>query len=479
MVNVMTRAQLLPLAAVLVASLSVTSLGVAQPVRPPNAPTPGGTIGGASATEAAMQLGQAFSSVAERTLPAVVAIVVEVVERDDGMLLPMQGFGGAAPEEHRRMGAGSGVIIRPDGAILTNNHVVSNASRLRVRLHDGRTFAARVLGTDPATDLAVVKIEASGLPTARLGDSDAARVGEWVLAIGAPFGLEATVTHGVLSAKGRGGLGVNLIEDYLQTDASINPGNSGGALVNLRGEVLGINTMVVGRGQGIGFAVPSRIAEHVARQILASGRVTRGWIGVNTQDVTPDLERAFGGANSGAIINQLAPDGPAARAGLHLSDLVSAVNGRPVHNRHDMMREIASRAVGERLVLTVTRAGQRTDIAVTTALRPGETLPSGPPPAAAPPEPGPTGFGVYIDAIPPVGAQRLGLPPGVGVVILEVHRGGAADRAGLRPGDVILQADGRDVRSTDDVIQAARDGRAVFLVRRGNAQEYVGLNTGG
>ena len=425
-----------------------------------------------------MGLGAAFSATAAQVLPAVVAIFVEITQRDDAMLSNLPGFWGAPPQEaRRRTGGGSGVLLRSDGLILTNHHVVENATRIRVRLHDGRAFTGRVLGTDPATDLAVVKIDARDLPTARLGSSDAARVGEWVLAIGSPFGLEATVTHGVISAMGRGGLGVNLIEDYLQTDASINPGNSGGALVNLRGELLGINTMVVGRGQGIGFAVPARIADFVARQIVAHGQVVRGWIGISTQDITPDLEAAYGAINRGVLVNYLHTGGPAERAGLRVGDVVSEVNNEPVHNRHDLLRAIASRAVDERLALTVLRGAERLALTVTTALRPGETAPRGAPSMAVPPDPAPESFAMTIAEIAPGFAQQLRIPAGQGVVITVVQRDGAADRAGLQPGDVILRADGAEVTRPQVVIDAARDGAAVLLVRRGDLQEYVGLRT--
>jgi len=369
------------------------------------------------------------------------------------------------------------VLLRSDGVILTNHHVVENATRIRVRLHDGRSFPGRVLGVDPATDLAVVKIDARDLPTARLGNSDVARVGEWVLAIGSPFGLEATVTHGVISAMGRGGLGVNQIEDYLQTDASINPGNSGGALVNLRGEVLGINTMVVGRGQGIGFAVPARIADHVARQIIAHGQVTRGWIGVGTQDITPDLEGAYGGHNGGVLVSFVQPQGPAAQADVRVGDVVHEVNGQTVHNRHELLRVIASRAVGEQLTLSLSRGAARQSVNVVTALRPGEQMPRGAPSMAVPPDPAPTNFGMTIADMAPALAQRYGVTPGIGVVVTVVQPGGAADRAGLRPGDVVLQADGQDVTNPSVVVNAAQDGSAVFLVRRGQIQEFVGLQT--
>ncbi|MEZ4390461.1 MAG: trypsin-like peptidase domain-containing protein [Polyangiales bacterium] len=431
-----------------------------------------------SGTEAAMGLGAAFSATASAVLPAVVAIVVEITERSDAMLATPPGFWGMQPAEpRRRRGGGSGVILRSDGLILTNHHVVENATRIRVRLNDGRSFQGRVLGEDPDTDLAVVKIDARDLPTARLGNSDAARVGEWVLAVGSPFGLEATVTHGVISAMGRGGLGVNLIEDYLQTDASINPGNSGGALVNLRGELLGINTMVVGRGQGIGFAVPARIADFVARQIVAHGQVVRGWIGIAGQNITPDLEGAYGAINRGVLVNFLEPGGPAEQAGVRVGDVVSEVNGEAVHNRHDLLRSIASRGVGEHLALTVLRGSERSTVNVTTALRPGAQPARGAPSMAVPPDPAPESFAMTIADLAPGYAQQLGIPAGQGVVITEVQRAGAADRAGLLPGDIILRADGAPVTGARVVVDAARDGYAVLLVRRGRLQEFVGLRT--
>ena len=447
--------------------LAAAPLG-AQP-RPPEA---------LPSVDSAMSLGRVFSEVAARTLPAVVTLYVEVTRRADPMLFDAPGFWGAPPEEtQRRHGSGSGVLLREDGVIVTNHHVVEGATRIQVHLRDGRVFSGRVLGSDPSADLAIVKIDAHGLPTAGFGDSDAARVGEFVLAIGAPFGLEATVTHGVISATGRGGLGMNEVEDYLQTDASINPGNSGGALVNLRGEVLGINTLVVGRGQGIGFAVSSRLVQQVVRQVLASGRVTRGWTGLDTQDITPDLT-AFGAPGSGALVSVVLPRSPAATAGLRTADVVIAVDGRPVHGRNDMRRLMATRAPGERVVVSTLRAGQPRDVTVTTALRPGESAPPNAPPPAPPAEPGPTGFGITIEALPPAYSARLGLPPEGGVIIMAVQRGGAADRAGLRPGDVIVEADRQPARDTDAVVAAARDGQAVFLVRRGATQQYVGLAIG-
>jgi len=459
------------------------SLVSAAPVRA-QGHVPSGDIAGVRAgvpsVSDANQFSQAFTQVAQSVLPAVVSLHVEIFERSQApmfWMLPEFGGPGVPGEAGRvRRGAGSGVVIRSDGTILTNNHVVEDAYRIRVRLRDGRMFTARVLGRDPAADLAVVRIDATGLPVARFGDSESSRVGEWVLAIGAPFGLEATVTHGVISATSRGGIGANQLEDYVQTDASINPGNSGGPLVNLRGEVLGINTITVGRGSGVGFAVPSRIARFVADQIIARGHVQRGWIGIGSQDVTPDLAHTFGvNGRGGAIVNQLASSGPAARGGIQVGDVVIRAGDRDVHDEHDLIREIALRGVGERVRIELLRGGRRQELWVTTASRPGDTGPT--PVAIQPPSPpGNAGFGIMIDQVPPLFADRIGLARGLGAMIVQVFPNGTAHRAGLRPGDVVLAADGAPVRSTDDVIQSARDGRAVFLIRRGTEQNFVGVN---
>jgi Do/DeqQ family serine protease len=372
------------------------------------------------------------------------------------------------------------VVIRGDGVILTNNHVVEHARSIQVRLHDGRSFRARVLGTDPASDLALIRIDANSLPAARLGDSDAAQVGEFVLAIGAPLGLEATVTHGVVSATGRGGLGAAEIEDYLQTDASINPGNSGGPLVNLRGEVLGINTMIVGRNTGIGMAVPSRLAQSVVEQILRTGHVSRGWIGVGVQDLTSELSQTMGlNGVHGAVVNMVEPGTPAGRSGMLVGDVITAVDGHPIVSSHELVRLITRRSAGEHVNIAVLRNGRAAAVAVTTADRPlhngeegegrGESTPPPPPPATH-------GLGLRLQAVPPEYASQLGAPPNA-LVVVGVEPGSAADEAGLRRGDVILSADGRPVRRSADVQMAAQDHRATLLVRRGNAQMFVPLVT--
>lgn len=432
-------------------------------------------------------LSDGFANVAQIVLPSVVSLSVEV-ERElpeiqgfpFGMPFPFgggsrDGQGGAHAVER---GTGSGVIVRSDGVILTNNHVVREARRITVKLRDGRQFAARVLGTDPATDLAVVQISATNLPAARWGNSDTARVGSWVLAIGAPFGLEATVTHGVLSAKGRAGLGANQIEDYLQTDASINPGNSGGPLVNLQGEVLGINTMILGRGTGVGFAVPSSLARQVVTQIAATGHVSRGWIGVAVQNLNADLARSMGVTpGAGALVSQIDTSGPSARAGLRVGDVITAVDGRRARDANDVVREVTSRGPGDRVVLSLLRQGQAVTVTVVAARRPDPQATAGSVGQANPAgddnlsNTTPGGIGMEVTPLDRTRARALGTPSAV--VITRVDPEGPADRAGLRRGDYILGADNSPVASSGDLVSATRDGRAALLVRRGNRQLFV------
>lgn len=450
---------------------------ITTPSRPPT-----------QAAAEALELSRAFAEVAERVLPSVVSIQVESeLDREDipPFLLPF-----LIPDGHGRMpivrGGASGVIVREDGVILTNHHVVNNARRIEVRLRDGRSFQARMIGTDPATDLALIKIEAHGLQPAQLGDSDQARVGEWVLAIGAPLGLEASVTQGVLSAKGRGGIGAADIEDYLQTDASIHPGNSGGPLVNLRGEVLGINSIIIGRGTGIGFAVPSRIAQTVTEQILRNGKVSRASIAAGVQDLSPNLARTMDitGIHQGAVINQVQPGGPAARAGLRVGDVITAIDGQAVTDSSDLVRAVTRHRVGDRVTLTVVRSGRPPQtVSLVTIERPDPARQRAMERAARRQREahtprarggGPPPIGLRLIALPPELASRLGVPA-EGMAVLDVDPGSPADLAGLELGDIILRADGQPVRTNQDLLNATRDGKATLLVRRGEQQTLVPL----
>lgn len=421
------------------------------------------------AIEFAESLGDAFASVAHRLSDSVVSIRVEVPGRPSGIHALLGG-------ESQRVirGGGSGVVFRADGHILTNNHVVGNARRIEVRLRDGRTFPAEVVGTDPATDLAVIKIDEGDLPAARFAPRDRIRPGEWAVAIGSPFGLDYTVTAGVVSAVGRGGVGMNEIEDYVQTDASINPGNSGGPLVNLRGEVIGINTMIVGRGTGIGFAVVSELAEQVASQIIDTGRVRRAYLGVSFQELTPALVQQMGLAagTSGALIAGVEPDGPADQAGLRAGDVVTRVDGHALGDSQDLFRRVIATRVGEPMRLTAIRDGRQRTFTVTTGVRPSGDSPRARRSRGQAPATG-SEAGLALQALTRQDARRRGLRGGV--LVRQIRPRSPAARAGLLPGDVILEADRRRVGRPEQVQQALRDGRALLRIKRGRGLLYVPL----
>ena len=435
------------------AALAVTMLGTAS-ASPKKASVDDDALSRAVAFETAL------TDVAESVSPSVVSIQVEVA-RPQNEGFPFF-FGGQARGGIVR-GGGSGVILRPDGYILTNNHVVHQASRIEVRLKNGKSFPATLVGADSATDLAMLKIDARGLPQAEFASSEKARVGQFVIAIGSPFGLDYTVTTGVLSAKGRGGIGANEIEDYLQTDASINPGNSGGPLVNLHGRVLGINTMIIGRGSGIGFAIPAEIAQRVARQLIDNGTVKRAWLGVSFQEITPELAAHFGGKfDGGALINAVVPQGPADKAGLQAGDVITGIGGQEIREGHDLLRAVLRHGVGERLSLEVRRGDKTKKIFLVTGERPSED-------SAQSRHQGVQDngmLGLALEDLTPRLRERFRYEGDGRVFVRGVAPGSDADRAGLRPGDIILQADRQPVRSIGDVRTALKDGKALLYVER-------------
>jgi serine protease Do len=432
------------------------------------------------------ELNEAFISIAESVTPAVVNISTERTQR-------LPGSHPAIPEEFRRFfnlpvpegrqqeiplpGSGTGFIISPDGHIMTNNHVVEGASRISVTLHDRRQFSARVIGRDPTTDVAVIKIEGSGLPVARLGRSEGARVGEWVLAFGNPLGLNFTVTSGIISAVGRplGIIGQSLgedqplaIEDFIQTDAAINPGNSGGPLVNLRGEVIGINTAIAGSRTGTftgyGFAIPIDLARRVADDLIQYGRSRRPMLGVNITPVSPEDAEAFRLPRvAGAVVQGFADDSPARRAGLQQGDVIVAVDGRPIEASNELQRVIAQRRPGETVTLDIIRYGERRQVRVQLAEAPGPQTATRTEPARERAE---QRLGMTIGALTPELARQLGLSAAEGVVITQVEPFSAAHRAGLDRGARILQVDRqpvRDVAQVQRLISAKRPGEVVSL----------------
>jgi Do/DeqQ family serine protease len=443
------------------AALVVSALGVASAA-------PRKTAVDEEAMSRALAFETALTSVAESVSQSVVSIRVEV-RRPQQNGFPFffggQGQGGIV------RGGGSGVILRSDGYILTNNHVVAEASRIDVHLKNGKSFPAKLVGTDSATDLAMLKIDARGLPKAEFASSEKARVGQLVIAIGSPFGLDYTVTTGVLSAKGRGGIGANEIEDYLQTDASINPGNSGGPLVDLQGRVLGINTMIIGRGSGIGFAIPSEIAQRVARQLVEHGSVKRAWLGVSFQEITPELAAHFGGSfDGGALINGVVPQGPADKAGLKAGDIITAIDGVKIREGHDLLRTVLRHGVGERLGLEVRRGDTTRRMSLVTGERPSEDAEQSRQQGASEDRM----LGLAVAELTPKLRQRLRYEGDGRVFVRGVTPGSDADRAGLQPGDIILQADRRAVRAVPDLRKALEDGTALLYVER-DSQRFFQL----
>jgi serine protease Do len=420
----------------------------------------------------AKRLSDAFVSVAERVSPSVVQIDVSVRDESaDQMLRWMARSGGG--DSAVAHGTGSGVVFTTDGAILTNNHVVDEALTINVHLRDGRLLPARLIGRDPSTDLAVIKVEAQGLIAARFADSEAARVGEWVVAIGSPFGFGYTVTAGVLSAKGRSNLGMNEIEDYLQTDASINPGNSGGPLCNLDGQVIGINTMIVGKGSGIGFAVPSALARRAAEQILRTGKVERAWIGVGVQDLTPELGAAFKlDPRAGALVNSVSEGSPAEKAQIHPGDILAAVGGKPVHDGREVIRELIAHDVGQSVVVEVIRGGQHYGTTVLLLARPEPPVPALPVQQQGVPQ---QGLGLSVRDLAPQQTASLGLPARPLPMVSTVVPGSPADRAGLRAGDVITEVDGIPLPTSQQLQQSAADGQLLLRLQRQNKAFYAAI----
>src|SRR5687768_124208 len=369
---------------------------------------------------------EAFTSVADRVTPA----VVNVSTLSSKAAAP----GGEDPERFREYfgeefydkyfkrrpredarASGSGVIVDPKGYILTNNHVVENAREITVRLSDSRKFTATLVGRDPKTDLAVLKIDSPNpLPVAEMGDSDRLKVGQWAIAIGNPFGLDRTVTVGIISATARTRVGLATYENFIQTDASINPGNSGGPLLNLDGRVIGVNTAIVAAGQGIGFAIPINMAKDIMKQLIDGGRVVRGWLGIMIQDVTEELAKGFGVAErDGVLVGGVMPGGPAESAGLRIGDIIVEFDGTPIKETPDLQRRVASVAPGRPTDLVILRDGGRVPLRVAV----GE-MPSDEPIAATTLD---DSWGLRVEPVAPEIAQRLPAQSSAGVAVVDVY----------------------------------------------------------
>ena len=441
---------------------------------------------GAAANENENAMG--FAPVLKPVLPAVVSIassrIVKVPQNQFFNDPFFQQFFGrqfqGAPRQEREQGLGSGVIISADGYILTNNHVIDKATEIKVILSDKREFPGKVIGADPKTDIAVVKIKATGLPTVTLGDSSKLQVGDYAFAIGNPFGVGETATMGIISATGRNGLDIEDYEDFIQTDAAINPGNSGGALLNARGEVIGINTAILSGGsggnQGIGFAIPINMAKYVMDQILKYGKVVRGYIGVGIQEVTPELAKQFNvPAEKGALVREVEPNSAGAKAGLQTGDVITEMNGQPVAGPNDLSLRVGMMTPGTSVHLKVVRNGETRDVTLTLGEAPsGKGAAKN---AEGSAENSPM-KGVQVDELTGDIRQQLGLGPDVkGVVVTDVPGGSPASDAGLQRGDVIEQVNRHPVNSVAEydrwvheagaqalVLLVNHNGNTVFLV---------------
>jgi serine protease Do len=382
-------------------------------------------------------------------------------------------FFGGEPERMPQRSLGSGVIVDPSGVALTNAHVVEKASEIEVITLDGSKHKAKVVGLDKKTDLAVLRLDdgKSSFKYARLGDSEKAQVGDWVIAVGSPFGLQATVTAGIISAKARQ-IGAGPFDDFLQTDAAINPGNSGGPLVNMQGEVIGINTAIVAGGSGIGFAIPSNMARKIYSELLAKGKVSRGWLGVSIQPLTPELAKSFGAKESkGVLVSDVVPDSPASKAGLKAGDIVTEFEGKKLEAPADLQRAVGLTNPGHDVHLRIWREQGEKTVTVKVGEAPDEREARGPGGRAR------SLLGLEVRPVTPEIARQLNLPSAEGVVVARVEDGSSAAEAGVQRGDVIREINRQRVRSMTEFEKLTRDlkdgDRLTVLLQRGPMSLYV------
>jgi len=465
----------------LVGMVSFSSIPLGSPVQNAIAASPGSRATAPSS----------FADLAEKLKPAVVNIRTTKTIRTGGMGAMRSPFGGETPfdkffgdeffkrffgdtpgRQFKQRSLGSGFIISKDGYIFTNYHVVEKADSILVKVSDGKEYDAKVVGKDRTTDIALLKIKpVNSLPVVPLGDSSRLRVGDWVLAIGNPFGLSQTVTAGIVSAKGRV-IGAGPYDNFIQTDASINPGNSGGPLFNLRGEVVGINTAIIAQGQGIGFAIPVNMAKSILPDLKTMGKVVRGWLGVSVQDITHDIagNLKLQEKQKGALIADVFKGDPADKAGIKTGDIIISVKGHDIENTHDLLKIIAGFRVGDTLKVTVLRNGKKKVFSVKISERPerGKIAKLGQAPEY---------LGMTVQQITPEIAKHFRLPDTKGVIVSGVKGGSPSSEAGIRPEDIILQVNRVKIYSVKDYMremsQRDKKNSLLLLIMRGNSKFFV------
>jgi serine protease Do len=430
---------------------------------------------------------QIFADVAEGALPAVVSIYTETdIAASEDPADPFENFGAPQGSGSRRESAlGSGVIISTDGTILTNNHVIDGATRIQVQLNDGTEYDAEVVGADPPSDLAVIRVKAKGalFPAMPLGESDRLRVGEWVVAVGSPYGLSQTVTTGIISAKGRHNTGINSYENFLQTDAAINPGNSGGALLNLRGELVGINTAIFSRSggyQGIGFAIPISMARKISNDLIRDGEVTRGWLGVSIQPLDPVLAEALGVKDKrGALVGGIIPGSPAEKAGIRRGDVITRIGAMDVRDANELLNHIALLAPGEWVAIALIRDGKPLVFKAKITRRDDRRV------ARLDEKKNEVdarlaSLGLVVEDMSPSVRSDYDIAQGInGVVVTAVDPDSRAEEAGLQEGDVLVELNRSRLRTLRELQEMLRkvgkSGRILLLVNRGGETFFTAL----
>ena len=467
--------------------------------QPESGPTPSVPPEAAQAgKDVVHQLNNAFAKVFEVVAPSVVIIeVTKKNEAGDNPSLDDLFFQNQPDDTPRRnprnvqpqQSEGSGFIVRADGFIFTNNHVVDGADRIDVKLKDGRELQAKVVGTDEKTDVAVIKVDGSNFPVAQLGDSDAIRVGQFAFAIGAPFKLDYTFTYGVISGKGRSKLisnGGYSISDYLQTDASINPGNSGGPLCDIDGKVIGMNTLINGLNRGLGFAIPINLANEIGQQLIAGHKILRPWLGIRIETLgdDPSIRDLFKGLDKGVVVRTIEADAPAYKSDLRPFDVITAVDGAPVASDTQLQREILKKKIGQNVELTVWRKGQTLKIPIMTGELPGEIGRASNVPAPAPQKPDNTNkFGLQVQDLTKEVAARLNLDVKEGVIVTDVAEDSLASAQGIEREDVITEIDGKpiaNVAAFREALSKADPSKGILLyLDRGGSKTFAVLKADG